>query len=543
VVTGSAAVGREAFARRAWGEAFDAFSDADRRDPLELDDLERLATAAYLVGRDDADLWARTFHECARSGDAARAARCAFLLCFGLFSRGEGARAAGWLARTQKALADAAADGPGQGYVLVYAGLEQLQSGDPQMALTSFEQVAALGERFGDRDLGTLGALGHGQSLVALGRTAEGAADLDEAIVAISAEEVSPVVAGIVYCAAIETCQLAFDLRRAQEWTTALDRWCGGQPDLVPFRGQCLVHRSQILQLHGAWRDAAAEAQRAFDRLAGTPAAGLALYQQAELHRVQGRRDAAERAYREAHRTGREPQPGLALLRLAQGRVDAAVGAIRRVVGEARGAVARAAVLGPDVEIRLAAGDVAGARTSADELSAIGGDLGAPLVQAAAAQATGAVLLAEGEAAAALDMLRRAWAGWHGLDAPYESARVRVLVGLACRALGDEDGAAMELDAARWVFEQLGAAPDLAAVADLARPAPGSPPAPLTAREAEVMRLVARGRTNREVAAELFISDKTVARHLSNIFAKLGLSSRAAATAWAYEHGLAGSSA
>jgi DNA-binding CsgD family transcriptional regulator len=542
-VTGSTAVGREAFARRAWREAFDALSDADRRDPLGLDDLERLATAAYLVGRDDAELWARTFHACTHLGDASRAARCAFVLCFGLFSRGEGAQAAGWLARAQKALADAAADGPGQGYVLVFAGLEQLESGEPEMALASFEQVAACGERFGDRDLATLGALGHGQSLVALGRTAEGAADLDEAIVAISADEVSPVVTGIVYCAAIETCQLAFDLRRAQEWTTALDRWCDAQPDLVPFRGQCLVHRSQILQLHGAWNDASDEAQRAFELLAGGPAAGLALYQQGELHRVQGQRDAAERAYRDAHRAGREPQPGLALLRLAQGRVDAALGAIRRVVGEARGAVARAAVLGPDVEIRLAAGDVAGARASADELSAIALDLGATLVQAAAAQATGAVLLAEGEAGSALDTLRRAWAGWHGLDAPYEAARVRVLVGLACRALGDEEGAAMELDAARWVFDQLGAVPDLARVTDLARPTPGSPPAPLTAREAEVVRLVARGRTNREIAAELFISDRTVARHLSNIFAKLGLSSRAAATAWAYEHGLAGTSA
>jgi DNA-binding CsgD family transcriptional regulator len=543
VVTGSTAAGREAFARRAWGEAFDALDAADRRDPLDLDDLERLATAAYLIGRDDADLWARTFHECARLGDASRAARCAFVLCFGLFSRGEGARAAGWLARAQKALAGDAAEGSGQGYVLVFAGLEQLQSGEPEMALASFEQVAACGERFGDRDLATLGALGHGQSLVALGRTAEGAADLDEAIVAISADEVSPVVTGIVYCAAIETCQLAFDLRRAQEWTTALDRWCDAQPDLVPFRGQCLVHRSQILQLHGAWNDASDEAQRAFELLAGGPAAGLALYQQGELHRVQGQRDAAERAYRDAHRAGREPQPGLALLRLAQGRVVAALGAIRRVVGEARGAVARAAVLGPDVEIRLAAGDVAGARASADELSAIALDLGATLVQAAAAQATGAVLLAEGEAGSALDTLRRAWAGWHGLDAPYEAARVRVLVGLACRALGDEEGAAMELDAARWVFDQLGAVPDLARVTDLARPTPGSPPAPLTAREAEVVRLVARGRTNREIAAELFISDRTVARHLSNIFAKLGLSSRAAATAWAYEHGLAGTSA
>jgi DNA-binding NarL/FixJ family response regulator len=542
-VTGSTAAGREAYARKAWGEAFDALSEADRASPLELDDLERLATAAFLLGRDDPELWARTFQACAEDGEGHRAARCGFLLAFGLFARGEGARAAGWLARAQKALAAVGTDGPGHGYLLMFEALELLERGECDAARSVFERVAELGERFGDRDLGTMGTLGRGQSLVGVGRIAEGVANLDEAIVAVTAEEVSAVVAGIVYCAAIDTCQRAFDLRRAQEWTAALDRWCGEQPDLVHFRGQCLVHRSQILQLHGAWADAAAEARRAFERLAGAPAAGEALYQQGELHRVQGHTEAAEQAYRDAHRAGREPQPGLALLRLAQGRVGAALGAIRRVVGEARGPLTRATVLGPGVEISLAAGDVAAARAGAEELSQIAADLNAPAVLARAAQATGAVLLAEGEARAALDTLRRAWAGWHGLDAPYESARVRVLVALACRALGDDDSAAMELDAARWVFEQLGAAPDLARVAELAPPVRGTPPGPLTDREAEVVRLVARGRTNREIAAELFISDKTVARHLSNIFAKLGVSSRAAATAWAYEHGLAGRSA
>jgi len=542
MVTGSTAAGREAFARRAWGEAFDAFAQADGANLLGLDDLERLATAAYLAGHDATELWARTFHECSRTGDVARAARGAFLLAFGLFSKGEAARAAGWLARAQKAVAGADAQGPAHGYLLVFEGLEHLEAGDGVPALAIFERVAELGEQVGDCDLSTLGTLGRGQALMVQGRLAEGAVHLDEAIVAITADEVSPVVAGIVYCGAIETCQRAFDLRRAAEWTTALDRWCDAQPDLVPYRGQCLVHRSQILQVHGAWSAAAEEARRACERLAGTPASGEAFYQLGELHRVQGQTDQAEEAYRDAHRAGREPQPGLALLRLAQGRVDAAIGAIRRVVGEALALPMRAAVLGPHVEISLAAGDLAAARAGAEELSAIASDVGAPGVAAAAAQATGAVLLGEGDARRALQTLRRAWSGWHELDAPYDAARVRVLVGLACRALGDEEGAAMELDAARWIFEQLGAVPDLVRVAELSSPGPGAPPGALTSREAEVLMLVARGRTNREVAAELFISDKTVARHLSNIFAKLGLSSRAAATAWAYEHGLAGSS-
>jgi len=540
-VTGPTATGREAFARGAWSEAFALLTDADHAEPLALDDLERLASAAWLLGRDEVELWARTFHACVDTSDVARAARCAFLMAFGLYSRGEGGQAAGWLARAQRAVAGAGVEGPGHGYVLTFEALGQLESGDAESALAGFGRIAELGERFGDGDLRTLGTLGRGQSLIALGRTTEGAADLDEAIVAISAGEVSPIVTGIVYCAAIDTCQRAFDLHRAREWTAALDRWCGAQPDLVPFRGQCLVHRSQILQLHGAWGEAVDEAQRALEYLDGGPAVGEALYQQGELHRVQGDTDTADRAYRDAHRAGREPQPGLALLRLAQGRVDAAIGAIRRVVGVARSPVERAAVLGPDVEISLAAGDVVRARASADDLAELAVELDAPLVHAAAARATGAVLLAEGDAGAALEVLRRAWAGWHGLDAPYEAARVRVLVGLACRALGDHDSAAMELDAARWVFDQLGAAPDLARVARLAARAPSSPGL-LTPREVEVLKSVAQGRTNRAVAAELFISDKTVARHLSNIFTKLGVSSRAAATAWAYEHGLAGAS-
>jgi DNA-binding CsgD family transcriptional regulator len=431
----------------------------------------------------------------------------------------------------------------------VLVGHQRLFEGDAAAAATAFGRAAEIGGRFDEPDLPALARLGWGHALLMQGQTAAGVAMFDEVMVAATAGELSPMVAGEAYCAAIEVCQEIFDLRRARQWTAALSHWIEAQPELVTYRGQCQVHRAEIMQLHGAWPDALEEARRAGERFSqppGHPAAGGAFYRQGELHRLRGQFAKAEEAYRQASRWGREPQPGLALLRLAQGQVDAAAAASRRVVEEARDRLARCQVLPAHVEIMLAAGDVPAARGAADELSRIAGEAGAPqagavgepLLDALAAHAGGAVLLAEGDVRAALAALRGAWAAWQALDVPYEGARVRVLLGLACRRLGDQDGAEMELDAARWVFQQLGAVPELARVQALSGRPPARAAGGLTAREVEVLRLVAAGKTNRVIAADLVLSEKTVARHLSNIYAKLGLSTRAAATAYAYEHGL-----
>lgn len=534
---------RSDFERRVWGDAYERFSAADNQEPLSGDDLERLAVAAQLVGKDDVStvMWERAHLQRLERGDIAWAVRCAFWLALGLISRGEMARGGGWLGRAQRLVQDHELDCAERGFLLIPAALGTLEGGDPSQAHGIFGKVIDIGQRFGEPDLVTLGRLGQGRALVRMGRTEDGLALLDEAMVAVTAADASPIVVGTVYCAVILVCQEAFDLRRAHEWTAALSDWCDAQPDMVPFRGQCLVHRSEFMQWHGEWQKALDEAKRARQRLSdppGQPAIGMAFYQLGELYRLRGDFADAEAAYREASRHGREPQPGLANLRLMQGQVVAAEAAIRRVLDEPRDLVTRARTLGSCVEIMLAAGHADAAAEAAAELAAIASDVDVPVLHATASHAAGAVSLDRGDPRAALDDLRHACAAWGELQAPYERARSQLLLALCCRELGDRDTAALEADAARLTFERLGAAPDQARLQALFPATTPTAPGGLTARQVEVLTLVAAGKANREIAVELIISEHTVRRHLQNIFVRLGVSSRSAATAFAYRHGL-----
>lgn len=532
---------REAFVRRAWGDAYAELVALDEGG-LEPDDLERLAVAAYLVGEEQASVqaWERTHAVHEAAGRAEHAARCAVWLGIVLFLRGEVARAGGWFARAEHLAARAPADGRARCFGLIAANLQALLREDLQTARSLGVEMVDLGRRAGDQELLAWGLMCIGEAEIALGDSGRGLERLDEAMLALASGDLSPLPAGVVYCAAINACMAAFDLRRASEWTDALTTWCTAQPDLVPFRGQCLVHRAQLLQARGAWADAAAEAARASQRLSAppSPALGLARYLQGEIHRLRGELALAEEAYRDAAARGHDPAPGLALLRLAEGDVCAAAALVRRMLGEHSDAPHSPMILGAAVDVLVAARDLDGAAAARDDLIKYI-ERGAPsLVRAIADQARGTVVLAEGDAGGALAHLRRACRTFHEIGLPYEAARSEVRIAEACLSLGDRESAGIALGAARATFARLGAAADLERIDRLETERAADRVGPLTARELEVLRQVAAGKTNREIADALTISPHTVGRHLQNIFMKLGLSSRAAATAYAYEHGL-----
>lgn len=533
---------REAFNRRAWRRAFDELSAAAAAEPLEVDDLERLASAAYLAGFSDESrsAWISAHEKCARVGDVARAVRCAFWLAFALLNAGDLARGGGWVDRAQRLLDDRKIDCVERGYLRYAAALRAAFAGDARAGHQAFHAAAEIAVLFHDPELAALARIGEGRCLIWLDRVDEGVALLDEGMVAIEANDVSAIAIGDAYCTAIEGCTELFDVRRAHTWTAALSRWVDSQPELMLYRGQCLIHRAEMLYLRGDWDAAVDHIETAYRHLAdqvGKRSLGAAAYLKGELHRVRGQDRAAEAEFQLANELGHDPQPGLALLRLANAKVEAAAASIRRAYHEAGDPISRARLAGGYVEITLAIGDVAAARSAADELGAVAGRLGLPLPTAQHLQVEGTVLLAENQPEPALSALRPALAVWRELDAPYEAARTRVLLAAACRAVGDDDGAEMELASAIPVFDRLNAVRDAAAARGGSQLAARSPSG-LTRREEEVLAHIAKGLTNRQIAERLVVSEKTVATHVGHILTKLGLPSRAAATAYAYEHDL-----
>ena len=534
--------GREAYQRRAWADAYESLCLADQTTPLEIGDLERLAISAYLIGRDDEHLSAleRAHHVYLDAGEVARAVRCAFWLGLNLLFRAEMGQATGWFARARRLLEGSELDCVEQGYLLLPDAEQHLQIGNFQLAQSAAAKATEIGERFRDLDLVACARHVQGRTLMLQRQMQKGLALLDEAMVAVTAGELSPIMTGLIYCSVIDACQQMYALDRAREWTSALSRWCDEQPEMLAFTGVCRVHRAEIMQLHGAWSDALEEARRAGKRSQGTnqQAVAAAFYQQAEVHRLRGKFADAEKAYLRASQLGMEPQPGLSLLRLIQGRTEAAVAAIRRVVSATEDRLQRAKLLPAFIEIMLSMDEIQEARVACRELREIAQSYEANVLSAMAAHAQGAIELAEGDAQRALGSLRRAGQVWQQIEAPYLAARVRTLVALACRALGDTEGATLETEAARCVFEDLGAAPDVARIKSLTRQTKPDHLAGLTPREVQVLRLVSAGKTNKAIAAELSLSEKTVDRHMSNIFTKLDVPSRAAATAYAYQHKL-----
>lgn len=514
---------------------------------LSDEDVERLAVSSYLIGDDArcAGMWEEAHRRHLSAGAHADAALCSFWLAFSLMMRGQMAQAGAWLGRAETTLAHTETC-RASGYVLVPALLRALDAGEPATARALAAQATSVAETFADPDLAAFARLGDGQALMAMGEMHSATAQFDEVMLSVSTGEVGPIVAGVVYCAVILECMQVFDLARAAEWTEALHEWCEDQPELVPYRGQCLVHRSQLQQAAGDWPSAIVTATAACERLADPPhpALGLARYQEAELHRLRGAYDEASAAYAQAGAHGHDPMPGLALLALARGDVDGASAGIRRAMDTDEGGAQRPALLAAAVDILREARDTAGVRRAADELRSIAEASTSEVLRAMADQACGAALLAEGDPVGALALLRTAHQTWTRLHLPLETARTSVLVGLGCLSLGDRASAALEIDNAESVFDSLGARPDVDRLRALRQrvEVPAASPAAgesgLTAREIEVLVHVATGQTNREIAATLTISQHTVGRHLENVFAKIGVNSRAAATAYAYEHHL-----
>jgi DNA-binding CsgD family transcriptional regulator len=531
---------REAYDRREWLAAYDGLSDAAPEE-LTPDDLVQLATAAYLLGRrnDCVQALQRAYQLNLDAADIPAAVRSAFWLALVLLTSGESAIGGGWVARSARLLDQIDGDVVERGYVLIHMMYRHIFSDEFAAAAQLAEEITDYGYRYQDPDLIAMGLCSQGRILMYSDGVPAGLAKLDEAMVGVAAGEVSTIFAGNIYCAMIEGCQEIADFDRAARWTTALTTWCAEQPGLVPFTGQCAVHRGQIMRAQGAFEEALVEFDLAAQRYLADQAtgpAGVAMAERGDVLRLRGDLAGAQAAYEKAVAFGNEPQPGLALLWHAQGRTEGAVAAIRRLLGEKRDQVHRAQLLPAGVEVLLSTRQLDEAAALAAELESIAESFGCPSVQARADLTAALVAFESGDPTAALPLLRQARTVWERLGGRYETASCRLLLGRVLRAMGDDASALTELSAAQRSFAELGATPAEREAAALIAP---TYPGGLTAREVEVVRLVAAGRTNPEIATLLFLSEKTVARHLSNIFTKLEVTSRTGAAAFAFEHHIA----
>lgn len=535
---------RQHYARRQWARALEEYKRLDRSGALPSDALMELGNAATLAG-DDAlfvSAFERVYQAEVDAGHTLPAARAAFWLGFRAMTSGEMGHASAWLGRSQRLVDTTTGDSAERGYLLLPVAFRQVMSGDLEQGLETARRAVAIGQRAGAPEVVALAQNLVGRVLLRQGQVQAGMSLIDETMLAVMRGEVSPFIAGVLYCGVIATCHRVFALERAREWTTALTEWCAAQPELVPFRGQCQVHRAELLQLTGEWQEALEQVERAASQ-GEREALADAWYQQGEIRRLRGEFDDAEQAYQRSSQLGREPQPGLSLLRFAQGKLEAAQSTLRRLLGEVSDPLARSQYLPIWVEVCLAVDALEEARAGCDELQRNAERFDTAMLNAMAVCARGTLLLHQGDAQAALGPLRRACYLWQQLHAPHYEAKVRVALGRACDALGDEEGARLLWDAARVTFERLGASADLAALAALpakhgARGSASPTAFALTAREREVLVLLATGKTNKEIAQALGLSEKTVDRHVSNLFTKLDVRTRSAATARAYEHGL-----
>ena len=475
IVDDSLEAGREAARRHAWRDAYDLLRSADENGALAADDLESLGDAAWWTGRlDEAiGLRERAYAAFVEAGEPRRAAMVTVPLAMDYGLRGALSVATGWISRGERLLAEEP-EGVEHGRLSLMRGTTSLDLGELEQAGKAFHHARELGARFGDRSLETTALVFEGAIRVWTGDVEGGLAILDEATAAATSGELDPLATGIIYCVTIDSCQALGDCGRAAEWTEAANRWCD-RLDVTGFPGACRVHRAQILRLSGDWPKAEEQAIQACEELhdynRSVTASGF--YEIGEIRRRQGNFAAAEEAYRKADELGRDPQPGLALLRLAQGKVDAAGAAIRRALAhEELDPLSRSRRLPAQVEIALAAGELRRARETADELEAIADQYQVdgrrtPVFEGAVQLADGRIRLAEHDWEGAAKALRAARDTWNKVGAPYETAQARTLLGLAYRGEGDEDAAREELTIARTTFERLGAVLDLQQAGEL----------------------------------------------------------------------------